>query len=241
MRTRVSRPVAAITEMPLPTLLGHGGPGGGHSAQGRSHASHRARRHSVTTPSATRRAQRHAPRPAPLTTPRATQSPCSAIHRAQPLTAPRATHRAQRHCHSPCRCRNGAAEWRVRRGASGGRRPEQSAEGGEGSARKENPKSKVNKVNKCCLVLRENVRAVTDTHSAADGRLTREAGGARAAQRADFSKHSSHHHGGTCAPAASTSPSRAVRELLGDRDLSSQHEAREHCPAKANVQVAPGQ
>lgn len=32
------------------------------------------------------------------------------------------------------------------------------------------------------------------------GRLTREAGGARAAQRADFGKHSSHHHGGTCAP-----------------------------------------
>lgn len=192
-------------------------------------------------PSATHRAQHHSPRPGPLSHRAQRHAPCSAIHRAQPLTAPRATHRAQRHCHSPCRCRNGAAEWRVRRGASGGRRPEQSAEGGEGSARKENPKSKVNKVNKCCLVLRENVRAVTDTHSAADGRLTREAGGARAAQRADFSKHSSHHHGGTCAPAASTSPSRAVRELLGHRDLSSRHKAREHCPAKANVQVAPGQ
>lgn len=76
MRTRVSRPVAAITEMPLPTLLGHGGPGGGHSAQGRSHASHRARRHSVTTPSTTHHAQGHS------------VTVLSATHRAQPFTAP---------------------------------------------------------------------------------------------------------------------------------------------------------
>lgn len=87
MRTRVSRPVAAITEMPLPTLLGHGGPGGGHSAQGRSHASHRARRHSVTTPSALR----PAPRTAPSTTHHAqghSVTVLSATHRAQPFTAP---------------------------------------------------------------------------------------------------------------------------------------------------------
>lgn len=84
----MSRPVAAITEMPLPTLLGHGGPGGGHSTQGQSHASHRARRHSVTVLSATRRAQpftapSHSPRPVPRTAPSATATHHAAAGMAQ--------------------------------------------------------------------------------------------------------------------------------------------------------------
>lgn len=109
-----------------------------------------------------------------------------------PGSRTRATRRAQRH--SPCRCRNGATEWHVRRGASGGRRPEQSAEGGEGQREKKTQRAKLTKsVHAACSL--EKLRAVTvalvlraDTGTA--GR--RGASGASCPEeRADFSKSSS--------------------------------------------------